>query len=696
MVTSLARAARMGKPMWVSGRGPSALALTAPAPCPHLRTVVPKILWVVLPLALYAAYAAATAFRRRIPIRQVFNAQTSLLLMLYLLVTAGLGVFWVARQQLPVFDLHYLFGYASLLLVAVHLTLNLPLAWRHVTRRTRPTPRAGPRAAAARRSVTTWLTIGAALAGAFVLGTRHGGAKLTLPWASPEGAGAPALGPVEAIVQYHEYSSQSRSDIFARAPNVDWGPELPEYKPYPEAERVSLPAPAPPPGGGRPLGEALAGPAVVTGGTAPDDPEGSPFSSAALSTILYHGAGAIRLPDGTIERPAPSSGATFPTEIYVAARRVKGLAAGLYHFDPEHHRLDRLTRRPPTAAELGAPHEAATLERAPAVLVLTARFQRTGYKYEDRAYRFATLDVGHLMANLQVAAAETGSVPRFVGRFDDQVSATTLGVDGIQEGVMALAVIERGSWASATTLPMGFRYPDPPARTDKAIGVTGMVHLATSLRTPRTLRTLRPPSAQTSVTGGDSGAPAAPTLLPAPRPAPALALQTIIERRSKRRFTEEPVTLADLGSVLADAIRPPVLSPAIQTYVVVNRVTELAPGIYRYLPARHGLEPITLGDVAGDAYSAGLSQDVVGDAAAVFVLAAGRDAVLAGQGARGSRHVLLEAGVIGERIMLSVSARGLGGCPVGAFYDDEAARLIGARGQQQWVLHFAAIGPVAH
>ena len=30
--------------------------------------------------------------------------------MAYLLCTAGLGLFWVANQQLPVFDWHYLFG----------------------------------------------------------------------------------------------------------------------------------------------------------------------------------------------------------------------------------------------------------------------------------------------------------------------------------------------------------------------------------------------------------------------------------------------------------------------------------------------------------------------------------------------------------------------------------------------------------
>jgi nitroreductase len=37
-------------------------------------------------------------------------------------------------------------------------------------------------------------------------------------------------------------------------------------------------------------------------------------------------------------------------------------------------------------------------------------------------------------------------------------------------------------------------------------------------------------------------------------------------------------------------------------------------------------------------------------------------------------------------------ARGLAACPVGAFYDDEAATLIDSAGAKHWVFHFAALG----
>ena len=62
--------------------------------------------------------------------------------------------------------------------------------------------------------------------------------------------------------------------------------------------------------------------------------------------------------------------------------------------------------------------------------------------------------------------------------------------------------------------------------------------------------------------------------------------------------------------------------------------------------------------------------------------------------ARGYRMAFLEAGMMSERWLLGAVARGLGACPVGAFYDDEAAALIKAP-PGRWVLHFAALGQTA-
>jgi nitroreductase len=94
------------------------------------------------------------------------------------------------------------------------------------------------------------------------------------------------------------------------------------------------------------------------------------------------------------------------------------------------------------------------------------------------------------------------------------------------------------------------------------------------------------------------------------------------------------------------------------------------------------------------ARAAALDQDVIGDAALVFVLSIDRAAFAADPlgPARGYRHAFLEAGLVGERIYLHAAAHRLAVCAVGAFYDDEAAAWIDVDPAREWVVHLAAMG----
>jgi nitroreductase len=78
----------------------------------------------------------------------------------------------------------------------------------------------------------------------------------------------------------------------------------------------------------------------------------------------------------------------------------------------------------------------------------------------------------------------------------------------------------------------------------------------------------------------------------------------------------------------------------------------------------------------------------------VFVLTIDRAAFAADPAgpARGYRHAFLEAGMVGERVYLEAGARALCVCAVGAFYDDEAAKLIAVDPAIEWPLHFVAVG----
>ena len=629
----------------------------------------PKILWVLLPLAVYAALLAL-AWRGKVPSRLAVNMHSSLLLMAYLLCTAGLGLFWVANQQLPVFDWHYLFGYATLLLVSLHLFFNLPTALRWLRQRKAGQPPVrGPRQYGASdwRGIARIAGAAGALALAFALGAHWGGRGVQPAVGVPGEPGDSFSATIATVLRYHEASSSSRSGVLRRAPAVDWGAQQAPFKSYPASPQIALPRAAPGEAGSRSLGAMLRGPAAPASGRALD--------LSAVGQLLHLTAGVTARRGGLALRAAPSSGALFPGELYLLVRRVDGLQPGLYHFDPDQHRL----------AWLGGLPSSLLAVEADLLMVVSAVFQRTGYKYRDRAYRYVAADLGHLLENARLAGHYVGAHAVPLEQFGETALASAFGLDGLQEGVIAVTAFS-SSTAIAPAKPAAQRQRAGDENSAKlaGLGVTGQVHAATSIAT----------------VGADSAAPGARepgtkrlVALPAGDAATMDLARTILQRRSQRRFSEQPIQLRQLASILADMAQAPLLSGALHADLVVNRVAGLKPGVYRYLPTRHALQAVQLGDFAVQARNAALDQDVVGDAAVVLILSADSAQALK-NGARGYRMAFLEAGLMGERWLLGAVARRLGACPVGAFYDDEAAALVKAE-KGSWVLHFAALGQVA-
>lgn len=207
--------------------------------------------------------------------------------------------------------------------------------------------------------------------------------------------------------------------------------------------RPALPLPAPrlPP---LPLGEAI----LARSSDRSFSPAG--LALAELATLLHAAYGVThrsRLPDGRRGQPlrsVPSGGALYPLELYVLARHVLDADDGLYHYDPLRHVLERLpVRAPYGAAELTAYPE--LLEPAAAVVLVTAMFWRTRFKYALRGYRFALLEAGHLGQNLLLAAAALGLAAVPVGGVYDVRIERLLGVDGVDESLVYVLSIGKGA-----------------------------------------------------------------------------------------------------------------------------------------------------------------------------------------------------------------------------------------------------------
>ena len=144
------------------------------------------------------------------------------------------------------------------------------------------------------------------------------------------------------------------------------------------------------------------------------------FSAGALTLAevsrLAWAAQGVTKPEG---RTAPSAGATYPLEVYLAVGEVKGLAAGVYRYRPGPHRLEAVAdgdiRRQLAAAAVGQEW----VSRAALVVVIAAAFERTTARYGRRGERYVHMEAGHAAQNLLLQAAALGLGATPVGAFND-------------------------------------------------------------------------------------------------------------------------------------------------------------------------------------------------------------------------------------------------------------------------------------
>jgi SagB-type dehydrogenase family enzyme len=163
----------------------------------------------------------------------------------------------------------------------------------------------------------------------------------------------------------------------------------------------------------------------------------APLTLQQLGTLLGSSYGVSGRLRGQTLRTAPSAGALYPLELYVAALRVDGIDETLFHYDPLRHVLELL--RPLDAAELdGLTPYNDVVRQSSALIVVTAMFWRSRFKYGARAYRFTLLEAGHVGQNLSLAAAALGLATVPLGGFYDRRVDALLGIDGIHEAAIYL------------------------------------------------------------------------------------------------------------------------------------------------------------------------------------------------------------------------------------------------------------------
>lgn len=169
--------------------------------------------------------------------------------------------------------------------------------------------------------------------------------------------------------------------------------------------------------------------------------------------------------------------------------------------------------------------------------------------------------------------------------------------------------------------------------------------------------------------------------------------KAVRSRRSHRSFAKKDLSLEKAAQLLwsgqgitgsnrrraapsAGALYP------LELYLIADRVSGLAEGIYRYLPDDHALRPVLEKDSLREVAEAALHQNFIARAPLALVIAGVEERTADKYGERAARYVLIEAGCSAENIHLQAEALGLGTVIVGAFHDQHLHKTLHMDGDE--------------
>ncbi|QRN83430.1 SagB/ThcOx family dehydrogenase [Chloroflexota bacterium] len=188
--------------------------------------------------------------------------------------------------------------------------------------------------------------------------------------------------------------------------------------------------------------------------------------------------------------------------------------------------------------------------------------------------------------------------------------------------------------------------------------------------------------------------------------------KAIEERRSLRRYSDESLSLKELSYLLwltqgvknidekrhvtwrtvpSAGCRHP-----FETYLSINRVEGLEPGLYRYLALEHKLVALKLDEkVNEDVTKACLMQRQVATSAVTFLWAAVPERTVWRYSERSYRYLYLDAGHVCQNLHLAAESIHCGICAIGAYDDDEIDAVLGLVPPEMFVIYIASLGKKA-
>ncbi len=187
-------------------------------------------------------------------------------------------------------------------------------------------------------------------------------------------------------------------------------------------------------------------------------------------------------------------------------------------------------------------------------------------------------------------------------------------------------------------------------------------------------------------------------------------IEAINERQSRRRFADDSLSLEELSFLLwttqgvrevdkkkvwtkrtvpSGGARQP-----FETYLIVNRVEGLEPGVYRYLPLEHKLMVLykTDVDMPEIVSKACYGQSFVGNSAVVFAWATIPYRTEWRYSIIGHKDIAIEAGHVCQNLYLACESIGAGTCAIAAYEQKGMDSILKLDGEDEFTIYVAPVG----
>ncbi|MEK7433409.1 MAG: SagB/ThcOx family dehydrogenase [Cyanobacteriota bacterium] len=429
-------------------------------------------------------------------------------------------------------------------------------------------------------------------------------------------------------------------------------------------------------------------------------PEETPeiLTMKKVSELLYYTNGVTAIVPYSVPlllRAAPSAGGLYPTEIYLVSNNYEGLENGVYNFQVKNHSLSLFWEENIWEKLKKACFDHDSFDKSNLAIIVTGVFERSEWRYQERAYRRILLDTGHIIGNITSYSPFVGKYSNLIGGFKDDEVSDLLWLDKKEEGSLAVITLSDENLKNTkTALPSSIS----KEIYNKNSLIRDLHDFSKILIEKPVINREKEAVAKLSFTFGEK-------IEYETIDWENKFKETILLRRSTRAYdNEEKVLKEDVLKILSFAYKPddyksqgfdPDLNffdlSLIETYIAITNVEGIDDGCYHFSPEKQELKQIRFKNFSKEIHYLCLGQELGKDAGLVIFHTVDLQKAVEKYGERAYRYLHLDSGNLGQRLNLACIKIGLGVSGIGGFFDEQVNDLLGIP-ESQAVLYVTTIG----